>query len=92
MKFVFEKIDIKYWSLYLKKLILNIEVCIWKNWYWILKFVFEKIDIIYWILYLKKIDIKYWSLYLKKIDIKYWSLYMRKLILNIEVCIWKNWY
>ena len=44
MKFVFEKIDIKYWSLYLKKidikywslymkkLILNIEVCIWHTW------------------------------------------------------------
>ena len=41
---------------------------------------------------MKKIDIKYWSLYLKQIDIKYWSLYMKKLILNIEVCIWKNWY
>ena len=33
LKFVYEGFDIKYWSLYLKKLILNIEVCIWKNWY-----------------------------------------------------------
>ena len=55
MKFVFEKIDIKYWSLYLKKLILNIDVCIWKNWYQILKFVFEKNDIKYCSLYLKKL-------------------------------------
>ena len=39
MKFVYEKIDIKYWSLYMKKLILNIEVCIWKNLYQILEFV-----------------------------------------------------
>ena len=43
MKFVFEKIDIKYWSFYMKKLILNIEVCIWK------------IDIKYVSFYMKKI-------------------------------------
>ena len=42
MNFVFEKIDIKYCSLYMKDLILDISVCIWK-----------KIDIEYWSLYLK---------------------------------------
>ena len=76
MKFLYEKIDIKYWSLYLKKLILNIEVCIWKNWYLILKFVFEKIEINievcvrknwYQILQFvyERFDIRYFCLYLK---------------------------
>ena len=33
LKFVLEKIDIKYCSLFMKDLILDISVCIWKIWY-----------------------------------------------------------
>ena len=65
----------------MKKLILNIEVCIWKKCYLILKFVLEKIDIKYWILYLKKFILNieackkwYYILKLVKNDIKFWIL------------------
>ena len=33
LKFVFEKIDNKYCSLFMKDFIFDISVCIWKIWY-----------------------------------------------------------
>ena len=36
-------------------MVLNIEVCIWKNWYQILQFVYEQFDIRYFCLYLKNL-------------------------------------